>query len=596
MRVVGGGMLVGLLLAACAPAQSQIGAKGPAPQGAVGAAGGSRPAAAPEPAPEPPAIRAGVAPPPGPYAPGFDAIHYTLELVLPDTGTLIFGRTTARIALVAPRRDTLPLDLTGLAVDTVKGGGAPVGYDYAAGKLRIGVPPGMRVGDTLLVEVQYHGHPKDGLIVGGNVHGDPSAFADDWPNRARFWFPCIDHPSDKATVDMWVGAPRAWAVVANGAQLPADRPLTTGWDARFEAGRSDRTVVHWVTRERIPTYTMVVGAARFARLPLTDGHATPVRPPLVPRLAPGATTEQAAWLFPQDTAAVRSFRRVNEIVAFYSALIAPFPYEKLAHVESATRFGGMENASAIFYDEKALAQGTDIEETVAHETAHQWFGDSVTETDWHHLWLSEGFATYFAALFFQHADGEARFREIMGRSKEGYLHSEDTARAVIDSAQTDLFALLNRNNYDKGAWVLHMLRGLVGDSAFFEGLRAYYHAHAYGNALTPDLQRALETASGRDLGWFFRQWLYEPGFPRIRVAWRWVAGESAAQVSVQQVQSAAWPTFRFPLVLELATAGGPLRRDVMVTAREQTFRVALPAPPTGVTADPDGALLLVVQR
>ncbi len=573
-----------LLLGACASVRT--GEQAPTSRVAQGG-GGARPgtpvAAPGRPAQPPPAIRPGIAPPPGPYAPGFDALHYGIQIDLPDTGSSILGRTTALIALTTPRRDTLPLDLTGLAVDTVLVDGSPAPFRYAEGKVLIALPSSPGVGDTIRVRVDYHGQPADGLIICRNVHGERSAFADDWPNRARFWFPSIDHPSDKATAEIEVVAPKAWQVVANGAPEPpeAAAPLPAGW----AADTTTHTVARWATRVPIPTYTMVLGATHFLVRPV---------PGPAPTGASGGPVPITTWLYPQDSAEARSFRRANEIVAFYEGLIAPFPYEKLAHVESSTRFGGMENAGAIFYDEKALAQGADIEETVAHETAHQWFGDAVTEADWHHLWLSEGFATYFSALFFEHANGEARFRRIMQRSKAGYLHSEDTARAVIDPAEQNLFALLNRNNYDKGAWVLHMLRGLLGDTAFFDGLRRYYRAHAPGNALTADLQHALEEASGQELEWFFHQWLEEPGFPRIQVAWRWLGAERAAEVTVRQVQSAAWPTFRFPLTLELATARGPLRREITVSRREETFRLPLPETPTAVTADPDGKLLLEV--
>ncbi len=556
---------------------------------ALGACAHARPAAGPQPTPggatpataEPAAIRPGVAPPAGPYAAGFDAIHYEISIVLPDTGTLIRGRTRVSIAVVAARQDTLPLDLTGLAVDSVRMNGAHARYRYTEGKLRIAVPRSARTGDTLSVEVMYHGHPRDGLIIGPNVHGTRTAFADNWPDRARFWFPCIDHPSDKATVDFEVRAPRAWAVVANGRPvLPAPDPEAGGRPADSGVALS-----RWTTDVPIPTYTMVLGAARFDTASVTATPAAPVPPgPPVSR-----------WLFPEDTAGRRSFRRAADIVAWYSTLIAPFPYEKLAHVESSTKFGGMENASAIFYDEKAIAAGANIEQTVAHETAHQWFGDAVTEGDWHHLWLSEGFATYFGALYFEHADGEARFRAIMARNKAEYLGSADTARPVIDESERDLFRLLNANNYQKGAWVLHMLRGLVGDSAFFQGIRRYYQDHRNGNALTPDLQRALEAASGLELGWFFHQWLEEPGYPRLRLERRWLAERQALEVRVLQLQPAAWPAFRFPLQLELATSQGPVRREIQVSGRDGTFRLPLPSEPTALSADPDGRLLLVVE-
>src|SRR5690606_19916934 len=279
--------------------------------------------------------------------------------------------------------------------------GVAVAHRLEAGKLYIPVPAAARVGDTITVEVAYEGRPDDGLIIGPNVHGRRTAFADNWPNRARFWFPSIDHPGDKATVAFAVSAPEPWVVIANGERRD-DVALEPPAPAAGSTAR--RTVWRWATDTPIPTYTMVVGAAEFA-----IGRAGDACAPSGDRCI-----ETTWWVFPPDTAhAARVFGRADEMVAFYSELVALFPYEKLAHVQSSTRYGGMENVTAIFYDERAIAAGRDIEGTVAHETAHQWFGDAVTESDWHHLWLSEGFATYFGALFFEHADGVERFREIM---------------------------------------------------------------------------------------------------------------------------------------------------------------------------------------
>lgn len=528
---------------------------------------------------EPPPIAAGQAPPPGPYAPGFDAVHYDIALTLPDTGSYIRGITTARIALVEPRADTLALDLTGLAVARVRVDGDVVGHRQDAGKLYVPVPAAARVGDTIAVEVAYEGRPDDGLIIGPNVHGARTAFADNWPNRARFWFPSIDHPSDKATVAFAVSAPVPWAVIANG-----ERSDDVGFEPPPpQAGSTaQRAVWRWATDTPIPTYTMVIGAAEFA-----IGRAGEACAP-----SDGRCIETTWWAFPPDTAhAARVFRRADEMVAYYSALIAPFPYEKLAHVQSSTRYGGMENVTAIFYDERAIAAGRDIEGTVAHETAHQWFGDAVTEADWHHLWLSEGFATYFGALFFEHADGVERFRQIMEANRQSYVASDVVGRPIVDPSETNLFALLNANNYQKGAWVLHMLRGTLGDSAFFDGVRRYYRAHEHGTALTEDLVRAMESASGRELDWFFEQWVFRPGHPRLRVEWVWDAGAREVVLTIEQAQPAAWPTFRLPMEVELVTPQGAVRRRVELDERRKLFRLPLAAPPTVVRVDPDGWVL-----
>ncbi len=519
--------------------------------------------------PEPAPIQAGIAPGPGPYAPGFDALHYEIAITLPDTGSTIRGETTAHVLVESPRRDTLFLDLSGLAVSSVRSEGSALDYRYREGKLHIPVPAVLEPGDTMRAEIAYHGEPDDGLIIGTNIHGEPTAFADNWPNRARFWFPSIDHPSDKASVSFAVEAPSGRQVIANGAQQDEDSP----------------SVLRWVNPEPIPTYTMVIGAADFAIERLGS----------VCQAEDEACAEVTTWFFPHDAeTAAPSFRRAADMLAYYSRLIAPYPYSKLAHVQSSTRFGGMENVTAIFYPEEALSEGIDIETTVAHETAHQWFGDAVTESDWHHLWLSEGFAEYFAALYFEEADGVERFREIMDEYRASYLMSDVVHRPIVDPEEDNLFQLLNANNYYKGAWVLHMLRTQLGDSSFFEGIRQYYRMFEHGTVLTDDLRRSLEAESGEDLNAFFDQWVFEPGFPRIDVEWTWDAATSSATVRIDQVQSEEWPDFNAPLVLAFQTDDGPVVVHAALSDRDTVVDFELSAEPMSLEIDPERDLLIEV--
>lgn len=513
---------------------------------------------------EPPPIEAGVAPPPGPYAPGFDAIHYDVTISLPDTGSFIRGRTVATLRRSGAERDTLALDLSGLAVEEVTASGTSTSFRHDDGKLFIPMPASSDAGDQLEVAVTYSGHPDDGLIIGRNVHGQPTAFADNWPNRARYWFPSIDHPSDKArvtfTVQLEEGDDRQ--VIANG------RRATTGSDGAWT----------WSTDASIPTYTMVIGVAEFAID--TVGEACTQE----------GCIEVSTWLFPPDRErGAASFTRADEMVSFYSDLIAPFPYEKLAHVQSATRYGGMENVTAIFYPEGAIAEGRDLEWIVAHETAHQWFGDAVTEADWHHLWLSEGFADYFGALFFEHADGVERFSEIMENARQTYLQSTAVQQPIVNPAQDNLFSLLNPNNYDKGAWVLHMLRRQLGDDDFFEGIREYYASNEHETVLTEDLQRALEEASGRSLDRFFQQWVFKPGHPQLQIEWAWHGDD--VELRIRQIQPPEWPAFEFPLSLELHLANDTVRTLVDIDERTESFTIPASERPMSIDVDAQGDLL-----
>lgn len=447
-----------------------------------------------------------------------NVLHYDIAIAIPDEGQIIRGRTTLRFLVSGGALLRLDFD-TAFTVDSVLLVD-PHGRTTPAARLQwsfardgaLGIRAAGVAGDTLGAIVVYHGAPTDGLFIRPNVHGERSAFADNWPNRAHHWFPSYDHPSDKATVSFAVAVPRGWRAVANGRLMGVDT-MADG-----------RTTWHWAESRPVPVYTMVIGAAHFAVTP-------------IPTLGP----PQSVWTFPEDSAfaVTGPFRRAGKIVDAFSRLLGAFPYEKLAHIESSTRFGGMENSSAIFYDEKRYGNRTMREGVVAHETAHQWFGDAVTEADWHHLWLSEGFASYFEPLFYESLGDTAAFRMHMEEERQAYLASAaDVARPVIDTAQHDLFHLLNRNNYEKGAWVLHMLRRQIGDSAFFSGLRAYVAAFRDSVALTSDFAAIMERAAGRSLQTFFREWLLQPGYPQLKLATRCADGHLT--VTIEQVQPDAW--------------------------------------------------------
>lgn len=536
------------------------------------------------PTPEPAPIRAGRAAPPGTYG-DLDVVHYDVVLGLPGPGgSVVDGVATLRVRPAREGVTRAVLDFTGLAVLGVAVDGVPVDPTHADGRLSVPLPPGASSSDTFSVRVAYRGTPDDGLILGRDARGRLAAFVDNWPNRARFWLPSVDHPSDKATASLTVHAPEGWRVVSNGVAEVDGAPAPPASDG------TPRRAWRWRTGVPLSTYNLVFGAARLEVVPL--GTAACGSAPASPR--PDGCVEVSAWLFPEDVGqASRSFRRAAEIVDFYTEMVGPYPFEKLAHVQAATRFGGMENASAIFYSDEALARGLDMEGTVAHETAHQWFGDSVTEADWPELWLSEGFATYFGHLFFERTEGAAEFRARLEEDRAQVLGSADALRPVIDHEEEDLFALLNVNNYPKAGWVLHMLRGIVGDEAFFRGVRAYYARFAGGTAGTDDFRAAMEDASGQELAWFFHQWLEEPGYPVLSVEHAWdAAAGGEAVVTVRQEQDGAWPTFRLPLDLEILPGDGvPVRHRVELREREQVFRFRASGPLRGVALDPDGWVL-----
>jgi aminopeptidase N len=299
---------------------------------------------------------------------------------------------------------------------------------------------------------------------------------------------------------------------------------------------------------------------------------------------------------------MQGFAPANPSLKFFSQTVAPYPYEKLALIIGATQFGGMENSSAIVFPSRLfdarpqehLSNVFKIREglrnVIAHEIAHQWFGDSVTESTWADLWLSEGFADYFAGLFIQHYEGEPAFQRYMNQLAGGYLHYETTTRRPIYDTETeDLFKLLNANNYQKGAWVLHMLRSELGDAQFFRGIRIYYQAHQNATATSEDLRAALEKASGRDLKDFFARWIYGPGHPRYELSWQWNTKTNKVRLLLRQLQPE--PTFPNAVPVDILTASGKRRIVLKPTGKQTADEVKLDSAPNGIEIDPDNTIL-----
>jgi aminopeptidase N len=514
---------------------------------------------------------------PHPYRPGVDVLDYSVTLDLPERGASIDGR-----AVLAVRRsaavDNFVLDLVGLRVDSVLVDEKPVNFTRTDSLIRI--PLASVVGDSFSVAVRYSGEPKDGLIIRTDSSGRWTAFGDNWPNRARNWLPSIDHPSDKATVTWIVRAPIVRKVVANG-MLMEETPLP------IRAGESPRMLTRWRESRPISPYLMVIAAAPLVYYDLgRDGCGVGEFDNCV---------KQSVYVFPEVRDYLPGpFTHAAPIVRLFSELIAPFPYEKLAHLQSSTRYGGMENAGAIFYSDNAFKRRSMGSGLIAHETAHQWFGDAVTEREWSHVWLSEGFATYFAQLYVEHSEGDSAFRNGMRRIRETIIKAPEVAsRPVIDTTQTVLMQLLNRNSYEKGGFTLHMLRALVGDSAFFRGLRSYYLGHRHSTALSGDLQQALEGSSGRSLGWFFDQWLRRPGWAELTTSWKYDAAQKRVVATI--AQGTRFGAYRFPLTVAITDGSGKERRASIEVPANASSTIVVPldvdAAPRSVVFDPDVRVL-----
>jgi len=439
--------------------------------------------------------------------------------------------------------------------------GEPISWKHEDHKILLSKDTEFEKGQEYQLIIEYQGLPVDGLIISKNQHKDHTAFGDNWPNRAHHWFPCTDHPADKATVEFVATYPKKYRLVANG-NLISDSVQS----------RNTRHC-HWKSSTVLPTKVMVIGLAEFAVSDPCITHGIEVN----------------SWVFNQQQQdGFHDYAPACNILSWYIEKLGSYPFEKLANVQSKTRYGGMENASCIFYYEASVNGEQGVNNLIAHEIAHQWFGNSVSEMDWEHIWLSEGFATYLTNLYILEHDGKEAFKAQMLRDREKVLGFHKRYKApVVDTLVPDLNMLLNPNSYQKGAWVLHMLRQEVGDSTFWQGLRVYYEWNKLGNATTNDFKEAMERVSGKDLTAFFQQWLYTQGHPLLKVNWKKKKDGTVEIELIQQQEE----LFQIEVAIVLKGEEFENGKLVRVEKRKTTVSIEAPGENFVVNIDPEVNLM-----
>jgi aminopeptidase N len=506
---------------------------------------------------------------------GWKPTHYNIRIQLSNgLNELASARTEVTVVTLRSGVSTIDFDFGDLTVDGVTVDKRRASFTRSNDSLLVKLPKAVGAGKNLVVAIDYRGKPKSGLVMTNDKDGRPSVIGDNWPDRVHHWIPSFDHPSAKATVTFSITAPSEQLVVANGrlVNVANTSGMTRTWN--------------YAEAVPIPPYCMIFSAGHFTKIDATS-EITPL-----------------SYYVPRSDAAVanQGFSAAAPSLKFFSQTIAPYPYEKLALIVGNTQFGGMENSSAIVFASTIFnsISGTPMSSTfnirrnlvelVAHEIAHQWFGDSVTEETWSDLWLSEGFATYFAGLLVQRTDGEAAFRDYMQDAATTAIQFERARRIPIHDNETgNLMALLNPNNYQKGAWVLHMLRSQVGDEAFFAGLRDYYQQHKDGNATSNDLRKALEKASNTNLEEFFARWIYGTGHPIYQLSWTWDAQTRVLQLRLVQTQTE--PAFPNWVPVDIVTASGKQRVLLKPTGKETVQELRSNERPSSIQLDPDATVL-----
>jgi len=497
-----------------------------------------------------------------------DVLHYKFEIALSDSSDSVKGNTFVTLNFTRPS-DRFWLNLAsvnskgqGMSVYRVTENDDDLDFSQRMDTLTIQLKNHASAGEKRTFQISYKGIPSDGLIISKNRYGERTFFADNWPNRAHDWIPCKDEPDDKASFEFVVTAPSGYSVVSNG-KLEEQKTLP-----------SNMTLTHWTEDVSLPTKIMVIGVARFAIKEFADGP---------PHIA------ISAWTYPRDS--VVGFRRYSvaaPIVKFFSEYIGPYPYNKLANVQSTTMFGGMENASAIFYDEESAEGPRSFEDVIAHEIAHQWFGDMASEKSFPHLWLSEGFATYFENMYVGMKYGEDSMKKRLLNDREQVINfAKRSSRPVVDSV-SPLMGLLNANSYMKGGWILYMMKIEMGDSLFQKFIRTYYDRFKGSNADTDDLERIAEEVSNKDWRQFFKQWLYTPGIPQLDLRWQYDEKNKTVSITVTQLQKQQ--PFQFPL--QVGLRGSNLKVVTLnISKQSETFSVPSNPVVTNIEADPNTLLL-----
>jgi aminopeptidase N len=508
---------------------------------------------------------------------GYDALSYTAELDFP----LLSRRFSGTVTLTAESlRDGLPaMAVHGAYMDirSVEVNGVSAGWEQQGHLVVVPLLGRPSAGETFTVRIRYEAEPE----YAGFFRNDTCAYTMSEPSSARYWFPCKDVPHDKATVSLSVTVPEGVFVASNG--LLVDRIRSEGTE----------TFV-WETGLPISTYLICVTMSPYyARW--TDRYPT----------VDGGTVDCLNCVFRADSAkAVEDLRNLPAAMSVFSGLFGVYPFEKYGHAEVTRDFnyGGMEHQTMTTINAAWFRGNRSREDGFVHELAHSWWGNAVTLDDWPDIWLNEGFATYCEALFHESRSGPGAYRgEIRAQADTYFDQAEKEDFPVYDPPEGELFNY--GIEYCKGSLILHMLRRVVGDDAFFASLRSYYETHLYGNASRRDFQSACETGSGMNLEWFFGEWLDSAGYLSLRYDWDAVAAVSGIEtdrewaLSLDMAQDPSGPVFQMPLDLR-AYGPGSVRADTTVWLLDRTerFRWTLPFRPDSLALDPEGWVLLKAQR
>jgi aminopeptidase N len=510
-----------------------------------------------------------------------DVQHIKAELTLDTKKREVRGTVTHTVRPLHPFLKSIELDCgKDLRIERVTLGPdkTPCTFRREGDTLSIALDKPREPEDSLDLAIAYHGSPDRGIrfILPNPAYPEkPMAiWTQGEAEDTHHWLPCYDYPNDRATSEMIVTVEKPLVVLSNGVLVGT------------QGGPGNTVTYHWKMDVPFVSYLISLAVADFSVFHDKAGDL-PVDY-YVPRRVDEATARRFMGKTPQ-------------MIAFFNkATGRPYPYVKYAQAVMPEFGGGMENITATTMTDHALHDEiAELEENfdglVSHELAHQWFGDLLTCKDWSHIWLNEGFASYFGPLFTEHDRGEDTFRIEMNETLQGYFASDrDYRRPIVEQRYDSSDDMFDGMTYNKGACVLHMLRGVIGDDAWWKGIHRYVAGHQLQVVETDDFRKEMEAASGKSLKWFFDQWVHKAGHPELKVRWHYEDDDKTARVHIEQTQKvdAQTPLFRLPTTLEITEGVGRVRTiPIVIDGASQEFIIPAETRPKMVQIDPRGWLV-----
>lgn len=509
----------------------------------------------------------------------FDVQHYILRVSFEHKNRKVIGDTTVQLKPLTTGFKTVELDAVDLNFSsvTLESENKNLEFNVKNDKIFVTLDKEYSPDSVISLNFKYTANPKKGvyfvdeLTEDGKIEHSDQIWTQGEPEEARHWFPAFDFPSDKATTEQYLTVKKDETAIGNGELLEEK-----------DNGNGTKTV-HYKMNVPHSTYLISFVIGKYTKISDTYNNI-----PLGYYVYPG-----------KESIVPKAYGKTKEMMRIFEELTQiPFPYNKYDQtIVAKFNFGGMENITAttmadseIFFANFEFGRAG-VEDLVSHELAHSWFGDLVTCDNWAELWLNEGFATFMEAAYREKMYGRADYiRKINGDAQQ--FLTDDAVNKNRHGLYNQLArpddSIFDSTTYQKGGAVIHTLRETIGDAAFWKAIGIYLNRHKFKNVQTPDLQKVMEEVSGKDLKWFFAQWVYGGGSPKIEVTQKYDLKTKTLKLFVKQNQKEDGLTasaFILPMEIEIKTAKGTKLEKVEITKREQEFSFKTDNKPTSIKFD-----------